>query len=276
MANEHRQPRDYFFGTLSLAAALSDVTLTSAAFAALPTVYSATTYLPLVLHDPSSGLYEVVWVTGHASLSMNVTVARGKEGTAARQWPTGTQVVCAPTLRDSLYPVATRSALPSDAHIGMRAEIADEGVIAEKLASGWVTPGGWTSYTPTWVTSGTNPSLGNGVLTGEYTRIGNLVIARVGLTWGSTTTGGGAGLGWSFSTPIQAAYSSGHNPWPLWLGSGLMRDLSATAYFIGNAFVDAAGTGMGLIASAGQVASNVPFAWASGDHLSIQVAYRAA
>lgn len=137
VANEQRAPRDYLVGTLSTAAAISDTTIQSAVFAGLPTTFSSTLYLPLILHDPSAGLYEVVWCTGHSGSSTSITVARGKEGSSARAWPAGTRVICAPTVRDVLS-AGTLASLPSDAHIGARVAVTDKNYVAEKtFAGGW-------------------------------------------------------------------------------------------------------------------------------------------
>lgn len=136
MTFEQRAPRDYFSGTLSVAASISDTTLTSAAFSALPNTFSTTVYLPLVLHDPSANLYEAVWVTAHTTSSTSVTVVRGREGSTARAWSSGTRVICPPTIRDAQASY-TRAALPSDAHYGMRALVTDENVINERSIAGW-------------------------------------------------------------------------------------------------------------------------------------------
>ena len=59
--------------------------------------------------------------------------------------------------------------------------------------------GTWQSYTVSWTAATTNPSIGNGTLSGRYTQIGKTVIGSISLTMGSTTTyGTGA---WSFSLP---------------------------------------------------------------------------
>jgi hypothetical protein len=132
---EFRNSIDYFFGQLSTAAAVSDTTLTAAAFASLPSTYSTTSYLPLVLHDPTLGLEETVWVTAHTAASTSVTVVRGRQGTTARAWPSSTQVVNAPTVRDVTLPFA-RASLPTDAHVGMRVPVSDEGIVAQRAYSG--------------------------------------------------------------------------------------------------------------------------------------------
>ncbi|WP_394621305.1 hypothetical protein JNUCC0626_20070 [Lentzea sp. JNUCC 0626] len=135
MVYEYRNGIDYFYGQLSTAAAVSDTTLSSAAFASLPSTYSTTSYLPLVLHDPTLGVEETVWVTAHTAASTSVTVVRGRQGTAARAWPSSTQVVNAPTVRDVTLPLA-RAALPTDAHVGMRTAVTDEGIVVQRAYNG--------------------------------------------------------------------------------------------------------------------------------------------
>lgn len=76
--------------------------------------------------------------------------------------------------------------------------------------SGWDTyqkvPGAWTSYTPTWTTSGTpGPSVGNGTLTGRYQRIGRTITYHINLIAGSTTAFGTGTC--SFALPVAAASS---------------------------------------------------------------------
>lgn len=135
MAYEQRAPLNYVIGTLSTAAAISDTTLSAAIFAALPSDYSSTKYLPLVIHDPTAGLHEVVWVTAHTASSTSVTVVRARESTTALAWASGSHIMCAPTIRDALS-ASTLAGLPSDAHTGMRAVVTDKNYIAERLHSG--------------------------------------------------------------------------------------------------------------------------------------------
>lgn len=49
---------------------------------------------------------------------------------------------------------------------------------------------GWTSYTPTWSSSGTQPTLGNGTIVGRYSRFGKTIHFNTTLTIGSTSTAG--------------------------------------------------------------------------------------
>lgn len=144
MTFENRNPLNYAFGALTSSAAISDTTLTSTDFSAgLPSGLSTTTYVPMTLQDPSNKLYEIVWVTAHTASATTCTVVRGKEGTSARAWGSGTLWTVAPTLRDVVLPVSTRSALPVDPHVGMRAYIIDEQVQVEYVLNvGWLSQSG--------------------------------------------------------------------------------------------------------------------------------------
>jgi len=64
-------------------------------------------------------------------------------------------------------------------------------------------PGAWTSFTPTWTATTTNPSLGNGTLVGRYSKIGRQVTVHINLVPGSTTTFGSGNYNWAL--PFTAA-----------------------------------------------------------------------
>jgi hypothetical protein len=68
--------------------------------------------------------------------------------------------------------------------------------------------GAWSTYTPGWFAeTGTNPTLGNGTLTGRYLKVGRTVDWVVQLTWGSTTAAGSGGSSenWMFGLPAAPA-----------------------------------------------------------------------
>ena len=48
----------------------------------------------------------------------------------------------------------------------------------------------WQTYTPAWTSSGTQPALGNGAVTGKYLRKGKVIEVHIALVAGSTTTYG--------------------------------------------------------------------------------------
>lgn len=63
--------------------------------------------------------------------------------------------------------------------------------------------GAWTSYTPTWTASTTNPTIGNGTITGAYLQVNKLVMCYGKITVGTTTT---AGTGaYTISVPVNAS-----------------------------------------------------------------------
>ncbi|MET9506927.1 hypothetical protein ABZX62_00315 [Streptomyces flavidovirens] len=65
----------------------------------------------------------------------------------------------------------------------------------------------WTAYTPTWTAATTNPSLGNGTLTGRYLKIGRTCKVLIVLTLGSTSTYGSGNL--RLSLPVTGASVTG-------------------------------------------------------------------
>ncbi len=141
MTFENRLPANYAFGSLTSAAAISDTTLTSTDFATrLASGLSTTNYVPLTLQDPSTGNYEICWVSAHTAAATTCTVVRGKEGSSARAWGSGTLWTIAPTLRDGVLWVTTRANLPADPHVGLRCFIQDEQTIIERNLACWGPP----------------------------------------------------------------------------------------------------------------------------------------
>jgi hypothetical protein len=136
VALEMRIHENYFAGVLQLQALVGDLTLTSTRFAALGTGYSTGIYMPLVLHNPATSVFEIVYIVGHSASSNTVTVQRGKEGTSPQPWPANTQIIDAATARD-LIPGFTRAALPADPFLGMRVLVTDESALIARYLNGW-------------------------------------------------------------------------------------------------------------------------------------------
>ncbi len=132
----------------------------------------------------------------------------------------------------------------------------------------------FSSWTPTWTTSGTAPAIGNGTLTGTYLQIGKLVFFDMLLTAGSTTTFGTGRFTFTLpATPASTASVSGL--------SGVASDSSASRSYA-CPVIAASSTTIQLFtdtdsgASAANVlTSAVPFTWASGDTLAIHGWFRA-
>ncbi|HVV37578.1 MAG TPA: hypothetical protein VHC63_13295 [Acidimicrobiales bacterium] len=119
----------------------------------------------------------------------------------------------------------------------------------------------WTAYTPTWSTSGTAPSLGNGTLSGAYKKLGKTLYVRVRWVAGSTTTFGTGS--YFFDLPpgvttvgsVQALSAKGY-------------DASTGNNYVLSAFVIASGTHIEAISNgASSVGATSPVTWATSDEL---------
>jgi hypothetical protein len=129
----------------------------------------------------------------------------------------------------------------------------------------------WASYTPTWTSSGTQPVLGNGTITGRWKQRGKVVDFRIQLFLGSTST---IGTGNYFlGLPIQANANQLGN-----INSrGYAVDVSAGGFFhiFGDSNDGSAALTSRLVVTSGAygtldtVGAVAPFTFANGD--SIQV-----
>lgn len=125
-----------------------------------------------------------------------------------------------------------------------------------------------TSYTPAWTAASVNPTLGNGTLTGHYTKRGRECTVRLRLTVGSTTTFG-TGI-YYFSVPfIPSSTIAG-------TGTAWIID-SGTATFVGRVASLTDGTARIAVFTpgtpGGQISPTVPMTWANGDSLDLQITY---
>lgn len=128
----------------------------------------------------------------------------------------------------------------------------------------------WTPYTPTWTNSVTNPVIGNGAITGSYTRFGNTVHYRLKILMGSTTTFG-TGASYVMGLPVPSAIAAGES-----YGTALLTDSSA-GLRMGRTSVIAGSSTFYLVDQAGVIVTHVaPFTWAVGDILSAMGTYEAA
>lgn len=124
-----------------------------------------------------------------------------------------------------------------------------------------------TAWTPVWTATGTAPALGNGTLTGRYFRIGNLVVAWVNLTLGSTTTMGTNTWGFSLPFPRDTAI--------LHLGSARIFQ-SGVTYRAGVPVATANVVNVFVDAFASAAGATTPHTWVSGDALNFMYVYIAA
>lgn len=130
----------------------------------------------------------------------------------------------------------------------------------------------WDSYTPAWTAATANPAIGDGTITGHYLQIGKTVLFEVVITMGSTTTYGSGQ--YRVSLPVSPTartrrftvdYLDTSNGGAL-LGSGRVSSSLCLLY--------APSTTAGAYDRA--ATSAVPFAFASGDVITISGIYEAA
>lgn len=127
----------------------------------------------------------------------------------------------------------------------------------------------WDTYTPTW-TGTSNPSIGNGVLTGRYLRLGKTIICTIVMQMGSTTTYGSGT--WTITLPVASVWASQTD---VSMGSAHLFDTSATARKTGQVFNVGQSTVRIVTDSATLVGTAVPWTWATGDSLSLSLLFEA-
>lgn len=142
------------------------------------------------------------------------------------------------------------------------------------LALADFTAGAWIAYIPTWASTGTAPSLGDGTIEAAYSRIGNTVRVRMTMTMGSTTTYG-TGT-WSWTLPLAAKTQAGAR----WLGAmARYRDSSvplAAFTAVPNVASGATVFTVQNVADSTILTATSPITWASGDQLWVQFEYECA
>lgn len=129
--------------------------------------------------------------------------------------------------------------------------------------------GAWKSYTPAWEAVTTNPTLGNGTLTGRYIQLGQTVHFRINLVIGSTSE---LGLGsWMMGLPTAHA-----NGWGSPIGSVYARDVSSAINSRFGWLRAASGPKFELSSQEHVFYNrNNPFVWEAGDLLNMTGTYEA-
>lgn len=124
----------------------------------------------------------------------------------------------------------------------------------------------WSTYTPTWASSGTAVSLSNGTISGRYMSVGKLGFVDILLTMGSSTTFGTG----TYSITLPAGWTAaGATNTPV--GSVECVDTSVTTSFIGVAKVLSGATTLGFSTHGATafVGQTVPMTWASTDIMRV-------
>ena len=122
------------------------------------------------------------------------------------------------------------------------------------------------SYTPTWTSSGTQPVLGNGSITGSYDRNGKDIHAYGQLVIGSSTT---------FGTSVYQFGLPFPNLGGTHMGSSLILD-SGTGYYTALCLTDTAQSYVEITTNSAnaQIQQGVPITFAAGDIIRWDVTYR--
>lgn len=133
----------------------------------------------------------------------------------------------------------------------------------------------WTSYSVTWTSDGTSPTLNNGTLTGYYKLIGKTCFLRVKLVIGSTSSvGTGA---WQFTLPFTAASADG-----VQFPCSMLDNTVAWYAGVVNGTYSGNTTKSAILCTTsgthafGAVSPTTPFTWGTGDSLMFNGSYEIA
>lgn len=123
------------------------------------------------------------------------------------------------------------------------------------------------AYSPSWTSTGTAPSVGNGSLAGGYIQYGQITHVETYLQWGSTTSGGSGG--WSISLPL-AVFNFAHV-------EGWILRSGVTFYKVFGAQVSSGGTTAQLYEASthASLTATAPATFGTGDILFLTADYQA-
>ena len=170
----------------------------------------------------------------------------------------------------------------NDASFNDGSGIGTSAITPEKLLSGAGTSWSWQTYTPSWSSSGTQPAIGNGTLTGSYVKIGKVVIFEMYFKAGSTTTFGTGNFYWTFPVAEDSMYQTATVN-RSFHGGGYFERNSIQGYGSAHGFTNGTvGSGkfsIGYTGTNGQasiISQTAPFTWSNGDYINFSGYYKAA
>jgi hypothetical protein len=134
----------------------------------------------------------------------------------------------------------------------------------------------WVSWTPTWATSIDPPSIGNGILAGQYKKIGRTVWFTFKLQFGSTTVAG-VGNSYAFGLPVARNENTSLDV----IFPAVIIDSSAgTPGYRTASGICFAPISFGIVTHEGTagrfIGSGSPWVWATGDIIRVSGCYEAA
>jgi hypothetical protein len=199
--------------------------------------------------------------------------SQGIQGTQGPTGPTGPQGVTGPTGATGAASTVTGPTGPTGATGAASTVTGPTGAAGATGATGptgpaATLPDGWTAYTPVWTASSTNPTIGNGSITGAYAVFGKTVHFRIHVVNGSTTNEGSGN--YSLTLPLAPIATQ---KWTFMgaIGTGinLMWGLATGTTSI----LLYAGTSSTTVA---RVTPSYPISFGSGDTMSINGTYEIA
>lgn len=133
-------------------------------------------------------------------------------------------------------------------------------------------PSNFISYTPDWYNFATQPTIGNGSISGTWRRVGDSMQGFYRINWGSTTTNGTGGL-FTFGTPSGITIDSSKLPISIGntCGTGAFYDSSANQSYV---YATSISTStrfylyMTAVAAANLITDSTPVTPANGDSLA--------
>lgn len=135
----------------------------------------------------------------------------------------------------------------------------------------------WSAYTPTWYTTGTAASVGNGTLTGRYQSIGRTIVGEIRLVLGSTSVRGTGTYRFSLPTP---GIAENYQP----IGQVVVRDEGPGSTFFGTVLFNAGLTDRielwlhsqsGTIVEGVQMTHDTPMLISTNDKILVYFQYEA-
>ena len=135
----------------------------------------------------------------------------------------------------------------------------------------------WSSYTPTWYTTGTAATIGNGTLAGRYQSIGRTIVGEIRLVFGSTSVRGTGTYRFSLPTP---GIAENYQP----IGQVVVRDEGPGSTFFGTVLFNAGLTDRielwmhsqaGTIVEGVQMTHDIPMLISTNDKILVYFQYEA-
>ena len=137
----------------------------------------------------------------------------------------------------------------------------------------------WTTYTPSWTSSGTQPSIGNGTLTGRWRRVGDSMEVEIYHLVGSSTSNGTGNYYWSLPTgyTMDTAKLPSTSAQRYNFGPAIIHDTGAAIYHATVGYLNTSaiqvffwGSASTYVSTGTVYAASAPAAPATGDEVFIQ------